>query len=199
MLELSRSESPQICIPGVGGVQVVNKLDSNVCVCRTDYPGTESETVPLDAVPGQTFPLTNPDASTYYSWKGGPTSAQYYINPAGVPCSEACTWGSAGSNMGNWAPVNAGVGKGLAGTTFVSLFQNAATNPDGTLPYTIKITGDVSDECSYSGGKYWLNGNVAENGCTVSVSIDKIPCFLQQISNKSQVADPGTATFEFSQ
>jgi hypothetical protein len=169
MLELSRTESPQICIPGAGGVQVANKLGSNVCVCRTDYPGTESETVPLDALPNQVYPLTNPEAATYYKWEGAYTTAQYYINPSGTPCSQACTWGESGTNTGNWAPVNAGVGKNTEGTTFISLFPNAATNPDGTLDYTIKITG-ASGDCSYSGGTYWSNGARSPAGCTVRLN-----------------------------
>lgn len=167
-LELANSDEEYICIPGTGGVEVSNKLSKNVCVCRTDYPGTESETIALDTQPGQTYPLTCPDASTYYKWENAGTSAQYYINPQGVSASEACTWSSAGSNCGNWAPVNAGVGKGTDGVTYLSIFPNAPTNPDGTLDYTIKITGDVSDDCSYSSGTYTMNGNASPNGCTVS-------------------------------
>lgn len=168
-LELSNPDAPQLCIAGVGGVQVKNKMSKNVCVCRTDYPGTESETVPLDATPGGTFPLTCPDATTYYQWQGSHTSAQYYINPSGAPCSEACIWGSAGTNLGNWAPVNAGVGKGTDGITYLSLFPNAPTNPDGVLDYTIRITG-ASGECEYKGGMYYSNGVKSPNGCTVSSS-----------------------------
>jgi hypothetical protein len=167
-LELANDVSKYLCIPGTGGVEVSNKLSKNVCVCRTDYPGTESETVALDTQPGQTYPLTCPDASTYYKWENAGTSAQYYINPQGVPASKACTWSSEGSNCGNWAPVNAGVGKGTDGVTYLSIFPNAPTNPDGTLDYSIKITGDVSDDCSYSGGTYTMNGNASPHGCTVS-------------------------------
>ena len=171
MLELSRSSVPQICISGTGGVQVTNNLSKNVAICRTDYPGTESETVPLNTEPGQTYQLTCPDASTYYTWEGSATSAQYYINPSGTSVGDACQWGSAGSNIGNWAPVNCGVGKGTDGTTYISLFQNAPTNPTGTLDFSIKITGGVSGECSYSGGQFYNNGVVSSTGCTVSLNI----------------------------
>jgi hypothetical protein len=170
MLELSRPSVPQICIPGTGGVQVTNNLSQNVAICRTDYPGTESETVPLNTEPGQTYPLTCPDASTYYTWEGSATSAQYYINPSGTDVADACQWGSAGSNIGNWAPVNCGVGQGTDGTTFISLFQNAPTNPDGTLNFNIQITGGVSGECSYSNGQFFSNGVVSPTGCTVSLN-----------------------------
>jgi hypothetical protein len=158
------NDNPYLCIPGAGGVYVKNNLGEgqNVCVCRTDYPGTEGETVPLNVLPGQNLSLTNPDSATYYQWEGAPTTAQYYINPSGVDCSQACVWGSAGSNLGNWAPVNAGVGLSKEGTTFISLFPNIPTNPDGKLDYTISITG-ASGECIYSDGSY----TGSPNGCTV--------------------------------
>ena len=167
MLELSNPSEQTICIPGTGGVQVKNTLSQNVCICRTDYPGTESETIPLDVLPGETSPLTCPDANTYYQWEGAHTSAQYYINPSDVPCSKACTWGSAGTNIGNWAPMNAGVGKGTDGITYLSIFQNAPTNPDGKLNFNVKITG-ASGDCEYVGGQYLQNGQVSTTGCTVS-------------------------------
>lgn len=167
-LELSRPEETHLCTPGVGNVDVTNELSQNVAICRTDYPGTEGETVPLNTQPGQTYPLTNPDASQYYIWDNLPTSAQYYINPAGVSVNDACQWGTAGSNEGNWAPVNMGVGKGLTGETFISLFQNAPTNTDGKLNFNINITGGISGSCSYSNGVYYSNGSPSSSGCTVS-------------------------------
>lgn len=169
MLELSRPAYKTICQSGAGGVTVKNTLSKNVAICRTDYPGTESETIPLNCAPGSTNPLTNPLASDYYVWEGAATSAQYYINPAGASVADACQWGTAGSNMGNWAPVNVGVGTTGAGT-FISIFPNAPTNPDGTLDFTITITGDVSGKCEYKGGKYYNNGVVSPTGCTTGVT-----------------------------
>lgn len=167
-LELSRPSYKTLCQEGAGGVEVQNKLSSNVAICRTDYPGTESETVALDLTPGSTQPICNPDASTYYTWEGSSTSAQYYINPAGVSKEDACQWGTKGSNAGNWAPTNMGVGKNAAGETFISLFQNAPTNPDGKLNFNIDITGGVSGKCQYKNGKYYSNGVESATGCTVS-------------------------------
>lgn len=178
MLELSRTSVSQICTAGVGNVKVQNKLSDNVAVCRTDYPGLESETIPLNTQPGQTYPLTCPDAAVYYSWENLPTSAQYYINPRGTSETIACQWGSPGTNIGNWAPVNAGVGKSIEGTTFISLLPNIPTNPDGTLDFCITITGDISGSCSYSDGTYYQDGVISSTGCTVAVT--------------------GTATFVFS-
>jgi hypothetical protein len=173
-LELSRTTVSQLCTAGVGNVQVTNSLSANVCICRTDYPGTEGETIPLNVGPGDTLPVTNPDANNYYIWEGAFTSAQYYINPSGTPVAEACVWGSAGGNVGNWAPVNMGVGQGSTGETFISLFPNAPTNPDGELDFDITITGGVSGDCEYkmnsagTGRTYWSNGVESATGCTVS-------------------------------
>jgi hypothetical protein len=154
----------------------------DVAICRTDYPGTESETVAMNAVAGQTEQLTCPDATDYYMWNNMFTSAQYYVNPKGVPTSIACQWqnsdtpgdwyGSPG-NVGNWSPVILGVGKGPTGETFISIFQNAPTNPSGILDFNIKITGGVSGDCKYEKGKYYNNGVVSPTGCTVSLGNKK--------------------------
>ena len=167
-LELTNPDHNVLCIGGTGEVRVKNKLNRNVPICRTDYPGTESETVPLNTQPGQEYEMTCPDAKKYYKWGNAFTSAQYYINPAGSPVEDACRWNEAGSNMGNWAPVNLGVGKGPAGMTYISIFRNAPTNPDGKLNFNIKITGDVSGRCEYHSGTFWNNGAESPSGCTVS-------------------------------
>lgn len=167
-LELTNPDYNVLCIQGTGEVRVKNKLNKNVPICRTDYPGTESETVPLNTQPGQEYEMTCPDATKYYKWGHSYTSAQYYINPAGSPVEDACRWNSAGSNMGNWAPVNLGVGKGASGMTYISIFRNAPTNPDGKLNFKIKITGNVSGLCEYHSGTFWSNGVESKSGCTVS-------------------------------
>ena len=169
-LELSNPDlSKKLCITGTGQVKVQNTIRRNIPICRTDYPGTESETVPLDTQPGQEYELTCPDATTYYHWGGAATSAQYYINPSGSSIGDACCWNEAGSNMGNFAPVNLGVGKGPTGQTYISMFQNAPTNPDGKLDYNIEIIGGVSGKCEYIGGIFYNNGAASPSGCTVSL------------------------------
>ena len=197
-LELSRTAVSQICTKGAGGVQVSSSLSKNVAICRTDYPGTEGETIPLNVTPGGTFPLTNVNSADYYTWEGASTTAQYYINPQGASVADACCWGSAGSNMGNWAPVNCGVGQGADGITFISLFPNAPTNPDGTLDYNIKITGDVNGDCEYKNGDYYQSGAKSATGCTVSFNLSRsLP--QQTLTNlQVSVSSGGTATFEFS-
>ncbi|OBT60037.1 hypothetical protein VE03_10569, partial [Pseudogymnoascus sp. 23342-1-I1] len=55
-LELSNPElSKKLCITGTGEVKVKNTTGKNIPICRTDYPGTESETVPLDTQPNQEY------------------------------------------------------------------------------------------------------------------------------------------------
>jgi hypothetical protein len=178
MLELSRPSVPQICTPGAGGVTVTNNLGSVASICRTDYPGLESETVPLITEPGQTYEVCNPNSADYYTWEGSATSAQYYINPSGYGGQDACIWGTAGSNLGNWAPVNMGVGQDSTGMTYLSLFPNSPTNPDGKLDYDVTITGDVSGSCAYKGGSYISNGATSSTGCTVSSNVDHVRASL---------------------
>lgn len=170
-LELSRLSKKQLCTPGVGNIRIKNSLNKNVAVCRTDYPGTESETIALDVLPGSTVKVTCPDSKEYYRTKENkPTSAQYYINPSGYRVKDACTWGSSGTDIGNWAPVNMGVGKGDSGSIYVSLFQNAPTNPNGVLDFNINIIGDVSGSCAYRNGKFYKDGVPSPTGCTVVVN-----------------------------
>jgi SUN family beta-glucosidase len=200
MLELSRPSVPQLCTAGTGEVSVQSTIGKSVAICRTDYPGSESETVAMTVSPGQTDELTCPDANNYYMWNGQFTSAQYYVNPSGVPASTACQWQNADTpgnwwgapgNIGNWAPLNLGVGKGPTGETFISMFQNAPTNPSGTLDFNIKITGSVSGDCKYENGIFYNNGVVSPTGCTVSFGTTRYqyltdnyrsPCLAMQSS-----------------
>ena len=165
--------SDKLCMTGASDVTILvqNKLNSNAAVCRTDYPGTEGETVPLDTQHGSTSPLTCPDASNYYTWEGGHTSAQYYVNPEGVSVEDACQWGSPGTPVGNYAPLNLGVGYS-AGAAWLSIFQNAPTT-DAKLDFAVEIVGDnVSGKCKYANGQYCSGENYddcsATTGCTVS-------------------------------
>lgn len=176
--------SKNLCMTGAEGITVLvqNKLSQNVAVCRTDYPGTESETVPVNAEAGSSANLTCPDAANYYKWQGGSTSAQYYVNPAGVSVEDACQWGSSANPWGNYAPMNLGVGYSN-GAAWLSIFQNSPTT-DAKLEFTVEITGDgISGTCKYQNGQYCGGANFDEcsetTGCTVSLT-------------------SGTATFVFS-
>ena len=129
--------------------------------------GTEAETVPLDSSAGSEQPLTCPDASSYYQWQGKDTTAQYYVNPAGVSLENGCQWGTDANPWGNYAPLNLGVGK-VDGKTWLSIMQNAPTTYE-KLDFNIKIEGSgLSGACKYENGMFHdLNGS-NDKGCTVS-------------------------------
>lgn len=163
------SDSDYLCEWGQDKAIVVSELSDTVAICRTDYPGTENMVIPTVVGAGQTSPLTVVDESTYYQWQGKPTSAQYYVNKAGVDWTQGCTWGSAGTDYGNWAPLNFGAGY-VNGIAYLSLIPNPNNKDD--LGYKVKIVADsddavVSGQCVYSNGQY--NGGGTQ-GCTVGVT-----------------------------
>lgn len=166
-LELTRPSYPTLCEPGAGGIFVRNELGKNAAVCRTDYPGNEMMSIPVDTQPGQTYPLTNPISSKYYKWQNKPTTAQYYVNNEGLSVQQACVWDSteAPGAAGNWAPTNIGVGMDDHDITYLSIFPNLPTS-NAVLNFNIEIEGSYSGEC-------WLrNGVYAKaNGCTVCFSL----------------------------
>lgn len=174
--------SSTLCMTGATEVTVLvkNELSQNAAVCRTDYPGTEGETVPLDTQPGTTSNLTCPDAANYYDWKGASTSAQYYVNPEGVSVQDACQWGSSDNPWGNFAPLNLGVGYS-DGAAWLSIFQNLPTT-SATLDFAVEITGDgLSGTCKYSNGQYCSGDDYSDcsstTGCTVSsISVSLTTC-----------------------
>ena len=158
--------SSKLCIAGMGGVAAKNDASGVVAICRTDYPGTESEVIPVELQPGETEQLANPDASSYYQWQNKATSAQYYLNPIGYGADKACQWGSPGGNLGNYAPINFGVGH-KDGKTWLSIFQNAPTT-NAQYQGKVELTGDISDKCYYENGQYCGATGCNSNGCTVS-------------------------------
>ncbi|KAG8412417.1 putative secreted beta-glucosidase SUN4 [Metarhizium acridum] len=177
-LELTRKSNPVLCVPGAGGVSIKNDLDEVVSTCRTDYPGTESMTIPAEAMPGKSVVLTNPDSSTYYKWNNMPTTAQYYVNNKGLAAKDACLWNCPCDEnkpqnyktCGNWAPVNIGVGLAEDGNnTYIAIFQNAPTQRSAKLNFNIEITGDVNSKCGYKDGEFTTDGKSTE-GCTTAMS-----------------------------
>ncbi|KAI5811386.1 hypothetical protein DFH27DRAFT_533189 [Peziza echinospora] len=159
-----------LCVKGHGNVYVVNKLNQEVPICRTDYPGSENMVVPLRSTPGSTTDLTVPDASTYFTWKGLPTSAQYYVNPAGTSLKDGCVWGKPNGGLGNWSPMIFGAGY-HNGMTWLSISQNQL-NPS-PLNFNVRIVagpgGKLNGQCKYENGKFSGGGN-GEQGCTAALS-----------------------------
>ncbi|KAJ2970625.1 hypothetical protein NQ176_g8097 [Zarea fungicola] len=165
-LELARPSIKQLCIPGEGGVYIQNDLSQGVATCGTCYPGDESMTDATWAAPGAKVPVWNPNQSSYFKWKDMKTSAQYYINPAGVPVEKACIWGSAAStpNTGNWAAVNLGVGMDDNGITYISLFLNKPTS-NAQPDFNMEVLGGNSP-CGFKDGA-WIGGS---DGCTTGLA-----------------------------
>ncbi|KAE8150207.1 SUN domain protein [Aspergillus avenaceus] len=159
--------SKKLCIEGVGGVHVQNNIGSEIAVCRTDYPGTESETIPLALGNNDLQPLTCPNGETYFKWQGKVTSAQYYVNPKGYSTKEGCNWGDGSKPIGNWAPINLGVGENNG--KWLSIFQNSPTTTE-KLDFNIKIKGDnLGGSCKYENGKFYSESGSNDSGCTVQV------------------------------
>lgn len=168
----TNSRSNYLCEWGADKANVVSKIDKSVAICRTDYPGTENMVIPTVVDAGSTSVITVVDQDTYYRWRGGATSAQFYVNNAGVSYQDGCLWGSAGSGVGNWAPLNFGTGY-AGGVAYLSLIPNP--NNYDSLNFNVKIvaaddSSNVSGQCVYENGKY--NGN-GKDGCTVGVTKGK--------------------------
>ncbi|KAI9673350.1 MAG: hypothetical protein M1829_004117 [Trizodia sp. TS-e1964] len=163
--------SNKLCMKGADDtlkVNVKNSLSQNVAICRTDYPGTESEVIPINTLPGEKKPITCPDANNYYQWTGKPTSAQYYVNQPGVSQEDACWWSTPGGDQGNYAPLNLGVGT-KDGLTWLSIIPNAPTTT-ALFKGTVELVGDFgTSTCKYSNGQYYQDGNVHAGGCTVQL------------------------------
>lgn len=159
--------SSKLCVEGVGGVHAQNNLGEEVAICRTDYPGTEAETIPLSLGNNDLQPLTCPDSS-YFKWQQKVTSAQYYVNPKGVPAKKACQWGDGKEPIGNWAPINLGVG--VNNGKWLAIFQNSPTTSE-KLDFNIKIKGDdLGGSCKYEDGSFISDSGSNDSGCTVKVN-----------------------------
>lgn len=163
----SNTDTDYLCEWGVDAAYIVSELSEDVAVCRTDYPGTENMVIPAYVQAGNSLPLTVVDQDTYYTWQGMKTSAQYYVNNAGVSVEDGCVWGTSGSGVGNWAPLNFGAGSS-DGVAYLSLIPNP--NNGDALNFNVKIVAaddsTVIGECVYENGSF----SGGADGCTVSVT-----------------------------
>ncbi|CAN3363857.1 probable secreted beta-glucosidase Sun4p [Diutina catenulata] len=167
-LRRTNKNEKKLCVWGTSNAIVESKLDKDVAICRTDYPGTESMVIPTLVKAGGKNTLTTVNQDTYFKWGGKPTSAQYYVNNAGVSVEDGCLWSHPGTDVGNWAPLNFGAGY-VDGVAYLSLIPNPQNR--GSLNYNVKIVADggatISGDCKYENGHY--NGNGAD-GCTVGIT-----------------------------
>lgn len=160
----SNTNADSLCEWGTPDINFVSEIGKDVAICRTDYPGSENMNIPTLLSAGGQAPVSVVDSDTYYTWQGGKTSTQYYVNNAGVSVEDGCIWGTAGSGVGNWAPVVLGAGT-TGGLTYLSLIPNP--NNKDQPNYNLKIVGDnVNGNCVYENGQY--NG-AGSDGCTVTV------------------------------
>ncbi|CCE63616.1 hypothetical protein TPHA_0F01310 [Tetrapisispora phaffii CBS 4417] len=168
----TNTDTDYLCEWGVDAAYVVSELDSSVAICRTDYPGTENMVIPTYVTAGSTLPLTVVDEETYYIWQGSMTSAQYYVNNAGVSYEDGCAWGTDGNGVGNWAPLNFGAGY-TNGVSYLSLIPNP--NNSGDINFNVKIV--AADDSSTISGTYYCENGVFSgdntDGCTVGVTSGK--------------------------
>jgi len=168
-LHLTHESNKKLCQKGHGGVKVVNKTGKKIAICRTDYPGSEDMNVPLDAGNGEPVELTVPEASNSYQWRGMKTSAQYYVQPAGLSVEEGCQWHKEGSGKGNWTPMIFGAGHSES-MTWISIAQNQLNG--GKLNYNVRIVpvgnAQLNGNCKYEDGAFTGAGN-AKDGCTAAL------------------------------
>lgn len=166
-LHRSNPNVQEFCKYGKDKAVVTSELTQGVAICQTDYPGREIMSVPTYVLPGTTSPLTCIDSDNDYIWRGGKTSAHYFVNNAGVSQEEGCSWGSQEAGVGNWAPLNWGAGYS-GNFAYLSLIPNPANR--SPLNFNVKIIADfnsrVEGSCVYSGGVYSGSGT---DGCTVTV------------------------------
>lgn len=164
----SNPRSNALCEWGHDSGYIENKVSQSVALCRTDYPGSENMVVPTVVEAGSTALATVVNGENYFTWKGGATSTQYYVNNAGISVEDGCVWGTDGSGIGNWAPVVLGAGY-HDGLTYMSIIPN----PNNQTPpnYNVKIEATegstIVGSCCYEDGKYVGHGT---DGCTVTVT-----------------------------
>lgn len=156
-----------LCVADFSSGFVKSELSESVALCRTDYPGSENMVVPTELGAGSTEPLCVVDEDNYFLWEGLKTSAQYYVNNAGVSVEDGCIWGTPEAGVGNYAPVVIGSGA-TNGLTYLSLIPNP--NNRNAPNYNIRIEATegstINGECSYINGQF----SGSADGCTVTVT-----------------------------
>lgn len=169
LLYRANQDSKYLCEWDNDSARAINKVSQSIAMCRTDYPGSENMVVPTVVEAGSSKPVCAVKEDTYYKWQGKKTSAQYYVNNAGVSVEDGCIWGTDGSGVGNWAPIVLGSGY-TNGITYLSIIPN----PNNKTPpnYNIKIVANegstINGDCKLENGVY--SGGSGSDGCTVSVT-----------------------------
>ncbi|EQL01196.1 hypothetical protein G6O67_007600 [Ophiocordyceps sinensis] len=156
-LSLTNPSYRTLCRRSAADIKITNRLGKRVSSCRTAYPGTEAMVIPAVAEPGMTIPLWIPVNTDYTSPTGGKTSAEYYINHAGVAPEVGCVWKSEtlSDRAGDLAPVIMGGSVDFdTKNIFLSIHQNIKYKSEAPK-FNITIEGDVIGKpCWYKGNEY---------------------------------------------
>ncbi|SCU87741.1 LADA_0E05886g1_1 [Lachancea dasiensis] len=165
----SNTDADSLCEADHSSAYAVNNKDSQIAMCRTDYPGSENMVIPTVVKGNSKQPVSVVNEDSYYKWGGKKTSTQYYVNNAGVSMEDGCVWGSEGSGIGNWAPVVLGAGY-TNGCTYLSIIPNPNNKDAPNFNLKIEATdgSDIVGDCSYEDGVY--SGGSGSDGCTVTVT-----------------------------
>ncbi|CCH61049.1 hypothetical protein TBLA_0D05570 [Henningerozyma blattae CBS 6284] len=163
----SRPSASELCVRDESTAFAKSSLGKSVAMCRTDYPGSENMAVPTILNGGDSnIPISVVNEDTFFHWLGKSTSAQYYLNNAGVSQADGCIWGNEADSTGNWSPLILGAGK-TGSISYISLSVNPNNNKGAN--YNVKIQprdgADVHGTCVYEDGKF-TDGS---DGCTVAV------------------------------
>jgi SUN family beta-glucosidase len=165
----TNSDFDNLCEDGENTAYFKSEIDEDIALCRTDYPGSENMVVPTLLSGQGSAAVAVVKEDSYYQWEGKPTSAQYYVNNAGVSVEDGCIWSTSGTTVGNWAPLVIGSGS-LNGVTYLSLIPNP--NNEAGTNYNVKFVprdGAVTNgECSYINDVY--SGGSGSDGCTFTVT-----------------------------
>ncbi|VEU22000.1 DEKNAAC102984 [Brettanomyces naardenensis] len=156
-----------LCEWGAKSASIQSQLKDVVSLCRTDYPGSENMVIPTEVEGGSSKPLCVIDEDTYFTWEGKKTSAQYYVNNAGVSAEDGCIWGDSSKAVGNYAPLVIGAGY-TDGLAYISLIPNPNSVKAGNFNVEIVAAdnSEINGDCSYSNGAFSGDGT---DGCTVTV------------------------------
>ncbi len=166
----TNTDADYLCEWGVDSAEVVSTISDSVSICRTDYPGSENMVIPTVVNGGASQLLTVVNEDSYYQWEGLKTSAQYYVNNAGISPSDGCIWGTESGTVGNWAPIEFGAGYS-SGISYLSLIPNPNNRQGANFNVRIEANpgSTILGECKYENGLF----NGGADGCTVSVTSGK--------------------------
>ena len=173
--------SSSLCMEGTGNVYAQNNAGSVVAICRTDYPGTESETVPTEVEAGATQPLTCPRRSKLLHVAGQVDVRPVLPQPAWVRCQSSlpmgqpwpAPWQLCAHQLRRWRQWWNNV------VVYPGYTHQRLTFPIREL---LRSRATLSGSCKYENGQYCSASGCNSAGCTVSLHCSLsliLPTFLK--------------------